>query len=178
MLEKRLSISFFLKKGRDGGDLRMVYLRIIVDGIARETSINHKWDVNRWSQRLGRALGTKEEARTLNFLLDTIVSKINHYKLELLSNGQLITTSVLMDYVQGKGTSKVKVLEEFKKHNDEILELVPKEYAPGTYTRYVTARSHIGEFIKNVYNKDDIDFKDLDYEFILGYEYYWKKRSN
>ncbi|WP_286432511.1 Arm DNA-binding domain-containing protein [Myroides odoratimimus] len=109
MLEKRLSISFFLKKGRDGGDLRMVYLRIIVDGIARETSISQKWDINRWNQRAGRASGTKEDARTLNFLLDTIVSKINHYKLELVSSGQPITVSVLMDFVQGKGSDKSKV---------------------------------------------------------------------
>lgn len=174
MLEKRLSISFFLKKGRDGGDLRMVYLRIIVDGIARETSISQKWDINRWNQRAGRASGTKEDARTLNFLLDTIVSKINHYKLELVSSGQPITVSVLMDFVQGKGSDKSKVLVEFQKHNDEILELVPREYAPGTYERYVTARSHVGEFIKKVYNKDDIEFRELDHEFILEYEHYLK----
>lgn len=174
MLEKRLSINFFLKKGRESSDLRFVYLRITVDGLIKETSISHKWDVKRWNQQLGRAFGTKEDAKALNFLLDTIVSKINHYKLELLSNGQSITSCVLMDYVQGRGTSKVKVLEEFQKHNDEVCKLVPKEYALGTYERYVTARSHVAEFIKKVYNKDDIEFRELDYEFILNYEHYLK----
>ncbi|WP_413513012.1 Arm DNA-binding domain-containing protein [Myroides odoratus] len=92
MLEKSLSINFFLKPNREKNDLRGVYLRITVDGIRKETSLSHKWDIKRWNQRAGRASGTKEDARTLNFLLDTIVSMINHYKLELVSSGQPITS--------------------------------------------------------------------------------------
>ncbi|MEK6494405.1 site-specific integrase [Myroides odoratimimus] len=174
MLEKRLSIYFFLKKGRDGGDLRLVYLRITVDGIRKETSLSHRWDATRWNQKAGRASGTKEDARMLNYFLDTIVSKIAKHQLELLNNGQPITCAALMDYVQGKEKSKIKVLDEFQKHNDEVFNLVPKEYAIGTYERYVTARSHVGEFIKKVYNKDDIEFRELNYEFITSYEHYLK----
>ncbi|MDM1406056.1 phage integrase SAM-like domain-containing protein, partial [Myroides marinus] len=118
--------------------------------------------------------GTKEDAKTLNYLLDTIVSKITKYKLELLSNEEPITASVLMDYIQGKGASKVKVLEEFQKHNDEMLKLVPKEYSIGTHERYVTARSHVAEYIRYVYGKDDIEFRELNYEFVIGYEHYLK----
>ncbi|MDM1503996.1 phage integrase SAM-like domain-containing protein, partial [Myroides marinus] len=174
MLEKQLSINFFLKPNREKSDLRGVYLRITVDGIRKETSLSHKWDINRWNQKAGRANGTKEDAKTLNYLLDTIVSKITKYKLELLSNEEPITASVLMDYIQGKGASKVKVLEEFQKHNDEMLKLVPKEYSIGTHERYVTARSHVAEYIRYVYGKDDIEFRELNYEFVIGYEHYLK----
>ncbi|MGS4344579.1 phage integrase SAM-like domain-containing protein [Myroides odoratus] len=173
MLEKRLSISFFLKKGRDGGDLRLVYLRITVDGIRKETSLSHKWDIKRWNQKAGRANGAKEDAKTLNYILDTIVSKITKYKLELLSNELPITASILMDHIQGKGTSRIKVLEEFQKHNDEVFKLVPKEYAIGTHERYVTARSHVAEYIRYVYGKKDIEFRELNHEFVLGYEHYY-----
>jgi len=48
-----------------------------------------------------------------------------------------------MDFVQGKSISRVKVLEEFQQHNDEILALVPSEYEMGTYERFVTAKSHV-----------------------------------
>jgi len=174
MLEKQLSINFFLKPNREKSDLRGVYLRITVDGIRKETSLSHKWDIKRWNQKAGRANGAKEDAKTLNYLLDTIVSKITKYKLELLSNEEPITASVLMDYIQGKGTSKAKVLEEFQKHNDEVFKLVPKEYAIGTHERYVTARSHVAEYIRYVYGKEDIEFRELNYEFVLGYEHYLK----
>jgi len=159
MLEKQLSINFFLKPTREKSDLRGVYLRITVDGIRKEISLSHKWDIKRWNQKAGRANGAKEDAKTLNYLLDTIVSKITKYKLELLSNEEPITASVLMDYIQGKGTSKAKVLEEFQKHNDEVFKLVPKEYAIGTHERYVTARSHVAEYIRYVYGKEDTNEK-------------------
>lgn len=174
MLEKQLSINFFLKPSREKTDLRGVYLRITVDGIRKETSLSHKWDIKRWNQKAGRANGAKEDAKTLNYTLDTIVSKITKYKLELLSSDIPITSSTLMNYVQGKGTNKTKVLEEFQKHNDEVFRLVPKEYAIGTHERYVTARSHVAEYIRYVYNKEDIEFRELNYEFIIGYEHYLK----
>ena len=79
-----------------------------------------------------------------------------------------------MDYIQGKRTSEAKVLEEFEKHNDEVFKLVPKEYAIGTHERYVTARSHVAEYIRYVYGKEDIEFRELNYEFVLGYEHYLK----
>lgn len=87
MLEKSLSINFFLKPSREKSDFGIVYLRITVDGIRKETSISHKWEIKRWNQKSGRASGIKEDAKTLNFLLDTIASKITKYKLELLSKG-------------------------------------------------------------------------------------------
>ncbi|MCC9043312.1 site-specific integrase [Myroides sp. M-43] len=174
MLEKTLSLNFFLKADREKSNLRGLYLRITVDGNRKEFSLNQKWDIKRWNQKAGRANGVKEDAKTLNYLLDTIISRITKYKLELLSKNVPITASLLMDYAQGKGTDRSRVLEEFQKHNDEMFKLVPKEYAIGTHERYVTARSHVGEFIKNVYNKDDIEFRELNHEFIIGYEHYLK----
>ncbi|TDS55341.1 Arm DNA-binding domain-containing protein [Myroides indicus] len=55
MLEEQLSINFFLKPNRGKSDLRGVYLRITVDGIRKEISLSHKWDINRWNQKAGRA---------------------------------------------------------------------------------------------------------------------------
>src|SRR5690606_32833157 len=40
--------------------------------------------------------------------------------------------------------------------------------------RYVTARSHVAEYIRYVYGKEDIEFRELNYEFVLGYEHYLK----
>lgn len=79
-----------------------------------------------------------------------------------------------MDYMQGKSISRVKVLEEFDNHNKEILALVPTEYAMGTYERFVTARSHVKDFIAFKYNGADVEFRELNFEFIKDYELYLK----
>ena len=159
-------------------DLRYVYLRITVDGMPRETSICQKWDIKRWDQKLERAIGTKENAKVLNHLLESIVININTYKLELIHKRETITSQILMDHVQGKVASKTKVLEEFQRHNDEMFELIPKEYAKSTYDRYVTAKSHVNDYIKHRYNKNDIEFRELNYDFIINYEHYLKTIRN
>jgi hypothetical protein len=67
------------------------------------------------------------------------------------------------------------VLEEFQLHNDETLALVETgEYAIGTHERFVTARSHVQEFMKAKYNCDDMEFRELNYAFVKDYELYLK----
>ena len=69
MLESSFGLSFFLKSPHKGSKIRAVYLRITVDGIPKETSTKRKWDSSRWDQRIERATGSKEDARSLNFFL-------------------------------------------------------------------------------------------------------------
>lgn len=140
MLEKSFGAMFFLKTPEKKENLRVVYLRITVDGIPKETSTKRKWDVTRWNQKAERATGNKEDAKSLNYFLDSLSSRISNYRTDLINNDQTITSQKLIDFVKGKNVSKVKVLEEFKEHNDEILALVEtKEYAKGTYERYKLA---------------------------------------
>lgn len=179
MLENSIGLNFFMKTPEKKTDIRYIYLRITVDGIRKETSTKQKWDVNRWEQRTERAIGTKEDARTLNHYLDTLTSKVKQYATELLYGKKPITTKKLMDFVNGKIAPKIKVLEEFAQHNAELLALVDKkEYAIGTYKRFATAKSHVHEFLKYKYQVDDIDFAELNYEFVKDYEFYLKTVKN
>ncbi len=174
MLEHSFGLTFFLKRTKKKTNIRYIYLRITVDGISKETSTKRKWDVARWDQKVERATGNKEDARSLNFFLESLVMKVNQCKSDLLYHGRTITSQKIMSFVLGKTAPKVKVLEEFQLHNDEMLALVPMEYAKGTHERFVTARSHVQEFIQFKYNVADVEFSDLNYEFIKDYEFYLK----
>ena len=178
MLESSFGLTFFLKTPRKKTNIRLLYLRITVDGIPKETSVKRKWDVTRWDQKAERATGNKEDARALNFFLDALVMKINQCKTDLMYGDRTVTAKKIMDYILGRLVQKAKVLEEFETHNKEMYALVPKEYAPGTHERYVTARSHVQEFIKFKYDLDDIEFRELNYEFVKDYEFYLKTVRN
>ncbi|KPH13305.1 site-specific integrase [Chryseobacterium sp. ERMR1:04] len=180
MLEKSYGLNFFLKSPKKKSTTsRYIYLRVTVDGIPKETSTKRNWDARRWDQDAGRAIGTKEDARTLNFFLEALITKISQFKTDLINAGKTITTDEILDFVKGKTVSKSKVLEEFQAHNDEMHELVEKkEFAKGTHTRYVTARSHVQEFILYKYKKDDLEFRELNYEFVTDYEFYLKTVRN
>ncbi|MDG2430942.1 MAG: site-specific integrase, partial [Flavobacterium sp.] len=75
MLESSFGLVFFLKIPRNESKIRVVYLRITVDGIPKETSTKRKWDISRWDQKLERAIGSKEDAKSLNFFLDSLILK-------------------------------------------------------------------------------------------------------
>ncbi|WP_020214097.1 site-specific integrase [Flavobacterium rivuli] len=179
MLTASFGLTFFLKTPRKETNVRVIYLRITVDGVPKETSTRQQWDVTRWNQRTERATGNKEDARSVNFFLDTLQSKIQQYKGELLLNGQTITSQKLIDYVLGKTVSKAKIVEEFQKHNDELLALVKRgEYAIGTHVRFEIAKKHVKEFVRFKYNVDDMDFRELNFEFVKDYEFYLKTVKN
>jgi site-specific recombinase XerD len=178
MLEQSYGLNFFLKSPKNKlQTIRLVYVRISVDGVAKETSTKRRWELSRWSQNEERAVGTKEDARELNFFLDSLTTKINSYRTELVNQEKEITAIDLIDYVNGKNKRRNKVLEEFQEHNNEIADLVKKgEYAEGTLERYQTACSHVKEFIKFKFDRDDLTFASLNYEFIKNYNHYLRTK--
>lgn len=167
-----------MKPPKKETSIRYIYLRITVDGIRKETSTKRTWDVQRWDPKVERAIGNKEDARTLNHFLDALVTNINKYKMDLMYTEKTISAQRILDFVLGRVTSKAMLLEEFKKHNDEMLALVPQDYALATHKRYETARFHAVAFVKYKYTTDDIEFRDLDYDFIISYELYLKTVKN
>jgi len=110
MLEASYGLNFFLKTHHKGSDLRYIYLRITVDGIQRETSTKRKWEGSRWNQKTERATGTKEDAKALNYFLDSIRRKVEDYKIQLISRNTPITSQKLIDFVLGKSSSRGDII--------------------------------------------------------------------
>lgn len=178
MLEQSFGLTFFLKSSSKEIKERFIYLRVTVDGVPKETSTKRKWDVQRWNQKLERSTGTKEDAKAVNLFLDSLTAKVNQYRTNLMLEGETITAQKLIDFILGKTVSKAKVMEEFSLHNSEVLALVPKEYSKVTYIRYETAKTHVYQFLKYKYEIEDLEFRELNYEFIKDFEFYLKTVKN
>ncbi|OIV41745.1 site-specific integrase [Flavobacterium johnsoniae] len=172
MLESSFGLGFFLKRPRIESREWIVYFRITVDGIRRESSTKRRWDNTRWDQRFERAVGSKEDAKSLNFFLDSLTLKINEIKTEMMYSGKTITAEKIMDEILGRTAPKIKVLEEFQKHNDEMEALLGKGYAKGTLDRFTITKNHLTAFIKFKLKKDDVEFADLNLEFVKDFEFY------
>ncbi|MEZ7516672.1 site-specific integrase [Flavobacterium frigidarium] len=178
MLETSFGLGFFLKRNNSESKRGFVYLRITVDGIRKETSTKRKWEFSRWDQKSERAIGNKEGAGVINYFLDTLIIKINEYKNQVLQTKKHITSQKVMDYVLGNDTPRTKVLEEFEKHNSEMKALLGKGYAKGTLSRFSITFNHLKAFIKLKTDACDIEFTDLDLEFIKDFEFYLRTERN
>ncbi|KVV14603.1 site-specific integrase [Flavobacterium sp. TAB 87] len=178
MLESSFGLAFFLKSPRTESNFRSIYLRVTVDGIPKEISTKRKWEHKRWDQKVERAIGSKEDARVLNFFLDALILKINEYRTEIMYSGKPLTSQKIMDYVLGNISPRVKVLEEFKKHNDEMTSLIGRGYAEGTLDRFTITFNHLTKFIKIKFNADDLEFSELNLEFIKDFEFFLRTVRN
>ena len=180
MLESSFGITFFLKSSVKSTNEKYIYLRITVDGVPKETSTKRKWDLKRWEQKTARATGNKEDAKTLNLFLNSLELKISRYRDELSEKGETVTSIKLINYALGKTTEKKStVLQEFQLHNDQMLALVEKEeYAIGTHERYKISKNHVREFMLYKYGVEDMEFNELNFEFVKDYEFYLKTVKN
>lgn len=95
---------------------------------------------------------------------------------QLLHHGHSVTAESIKTVFHGQEikTHKYMLMEVFKKHNDQMAELVGLEYAPCTLERFQTAYRHVQSFLQWKYKVDDIDINKLDYEFISEYEFWIK----
>lgn len=179
MLENSFGITFFLKSSAKSTNERYIYLRVIVNGVPKETSTKRKWNINRWEQKSGRASGNKEDAKALNFFLYSLEMKIRKFADQLLEKQESLTSMKLINFILGKTRQKTTVLQEFQIHNDQMLALVKKgEYAIGTHVRFEISKNHVKDFMLYKYGVDDMEFNELNFEFVKEYEFYLKTIKN
>ncbi len=179
MLEESFGLLFYLKKPKNylKGPLP-VYLRITVDGIAKELSLNRSWKKNRWNSFASRPGGTKEDAKELSMFLDALQVKVYQAKRQILEGGEQITAVGLMDLVSGKQQRGKMLLKIFSEHNDRMKALIGKEYAKGTFTRFETALKHTKSFIKWKYAQEDVNIYSLNSEFVNELSFWFKTVRN
>jgi hypothetical protein len=176
-MEKSFGLMFFLKKprGYQEGPLP-VYVRITVDGTARDLSTKRLVDPGKWNQAAGRGSGKTEEIKELNAYLDTVQHKVFAARRKLLDRDAEITAEVIKNGVLGIESGKPRhlLLHIFRYHNEQMKALVGREYAAGTLERYETSLKHTQSFMKWKYGVEDMDITKLNYEFLSEYEFWLK----
>ena len=173
------SFIFYIKRSKvDKNGHANVYLRITVNGKRAELSISKKVDVNKWVASAGKLKGRSTEAQNLNRFIDGISNKIHTIHQKLIENNEEISAIKIKNCYLGKEENHKMLLEIFQDHNNQVEQLVGKDFAPGTLERYRTAKKHLQEFIKLEYKLDDIRVKDVGNKFINGFEYYLKTVRN
>jgi hypothetical protein len=92
-MKTNLSLLFFLKKPKNykDGAPRFIYLRITVDGQRAELSAGREIEPDRWNAKAAKAIGTKEETKTLNTFLDKFKSDISAVHSQMVAEGAEIT---------------------------------------------------------------------------------------
>jgi site-specific recombinase XerD len=175
----RFNLLFYFKKPKKYVKNSLpIYMRISVGCERTEISTQRKWDPDRWNSDAERAAGTKEDAKSLNAYLDTLQARVYEAQRQIIANCEEVNISNIRARLDGKKDEARMLIEIFRNHNNQLSQLVNKDFAPGTLERYETALNHTTAFMQWKYKKSDIDILDLSFEFVTEMEFWLKTVRN
>lgn len=178
-MNKTLGILFYTKNAKiNKQGLIPIYLRITVDGARSEISINRYIAPDKWNQKAQKCIGTTDIIKSINFYLDTLKAKVLENQRNLIDHNKQVTAIAIKEAMLGLNEKGKTIVEVFEKHNLEMKAQIGHEFALGTYTRYKTTLMHVTNFMKLKYKTISINIKDLDYSFIVDFEYYLRTERN
>ena len=172
-MKTNFSMLFYVKKQKNytSGEAP-IYLRITVDGKRSEITTNRECNPEKWNNKSGRVIGTKEEIKSFNAFLDNLQSKVYEAHRYLSENEKPITAETLKNQFLGKIEKAHMLIEIFKDHNLKMANLIGNEFAPATLKRYETSLRHTQAFLKYQYGVSDINIRKIDNAFVSDYDFY------
>jgi site-specific recombinase XerD len=169
----------FPKRAHGGANQASMYLRITINGIRTEFTINRDIDMKDWNVQSRRMHGKNPRAKEFNSYLDAIEFRIYEIYRELVANGEQITADVIKAKFHGVDTDKPRMLLEiFEEHNKQFSALVGKDFSKGSLKRFQVVVKALGEFLQWKFQITDISIKKLNFEFINDFEFYLKSVRN
>lgn len=163
-----------IKPGKTKSAKAPIYCRITINGKRAEISLKRFIEPAKWSASIGRVKGNSEEARLINLNIELLNNDVlRHYNM-LIMEGKYIDSLVLKNSVLGVYEKQYTLIESFEYHNERMKTLIGIDVELGTYKKFETVLVKIKNFLKQNYQKKDINLIDLDFKFINDFEYYMK----
>lgn len=175
-MRQTISVKFFARRDRAKEDgLVPIFMRIGI-GLKRINIITKIYvKPADWSVQNCKLKTNNEESRRINKMLEAFKLKAFDHQRELMTEGKEVSLENIKAKWYGTSIEKPRMLMEvFKQHNDQMKALINQEFSPLTFERYETSFRHTQEYMRWKYQIDDIDIKQLNYEFISNYEFWLK----
>ncbi len=125
-----------------------------------------------WSVELGRAKGRNNEARAINDVLEEIKASIHREYNDLTRKEILVTAEKVKNSFLGLGQEQYLLIELFEDSNESLKKLFGITKTKATYQKAEVCKKHLSEYLKDEYNRLDIDLREIKHSFIVGFENY------
>ena len=174
-MKSNFHLLFYIRKQKNyKGGAMPIYMRITVNGKRADMSAGRECEPVKWNSQAGRAIGTKEEIKSLNNYLDSLQSKVRDAHQALIDANQTITTESLLNQFTGKTQKSRYLMQLFTEHNTKVKALIGNGFEANTLKGYNTSEKHLTGYLQNEYGKTDIEISQLNHAFITGFEFYLK----
>jgi len=175
-MKKTFNQIFVIRHSRlKQGASALVYLRITIDGIRTEISLQRDCDPEKWDADKGRLYGRTEDIKSFNAYLDAVQLKVYDIFQGFISTGVDFDGEKIKARYLGLDIEKPHMLlDVYEEHNKEFEQLVGKGLSFRTLQKYKTIKLYVAEFLKYKYGQSDIALHRVDYQFVKSFEIYLK----
>nr|WP_319399131.1 site-specific integrase [uncultured Carboxylicivirga sp.] len=170
-MRSTFNVLFFIKKNAEKKDgTAPVVARITINGKMAQFNTKQFIKPEDWSVDLGKAKGRNAEAKTINSVLEEIKISIHEAYNDLTRRDTLITAEKIKITFLGIGLEQHLLLELFEECNNTLKTQVGITKSKATYQKAEVCKRHLSEYLKIEHKLSDIDLRDINHSFIVGFE--------
>ena len=167
-MKKQLFVSFFARKAlTKKTGMVPIYCKVRYN----DTTVQFYTQIDvlyiNWDSKRTRVRGNSKKA--LNLELETIrVDIIDKYN-ALIKTNVIITAKTVLDFYKNNTLIMNSIINVFNQHNENMKSLIGIQYSYGSYKNYITTIKHLKNYIKKIYNANDISLTQINYNFIYNF---------
>lgn len=175
-----ISILFVIAQNRERMDSKVpLFCRITYLKKRKQFATGIFINPKNWDTKNQKIKPPEEDYKNYNTTISLIKSKTNQAFLMLLAQDTSFTVEDIYNHYLGKPAVRtLGIIAYYKEYLEKNNKLIGIEIKQSTWNKFHYILNDIKGFIKYKYNKADILLKDLDYSFILEFEYYLKTEKH
>ena len=170
VLTSTFTVIFHLQNTGNSGEKLPVYARITINKQRIELSVKQMINPLHWNEKRGIAKPLNEEYRQFNNYLEQLKSTYYECYREMIIKKKEITTYTFKKAYFGEEEDEYTLRKLMNYHNIDMRESV----SWGTMKNYFTTQKYLEKFLKDRRKVNDINLKNINYQFVTDFEYYLK----
>ncbi len=172
-MRSTFKLLFYVKRNSPKSDNSLPLMgRITINKSIAQFSLKMSVPPGLWDSKAGKAMGKSEKARNINQRLEQIRVTVNNRYQEIIQIGKGVTAEQVKNAYLGIGMKQDMFLQLFAHHNELFARKVGNGRTQSTYRKYCNLYKLLQTYIQNEYAREDVSLKELDLNFINGFEYF------
>ena len=175
-MKSTFKVLFYLKKNepKKNGHVTIM-IRVTVDGSNTQFSSKldihpNNWDVSKGQAKTGKGYSAQNSA--LNRLIESVKSELTvHYNRLMNIKGYALPEQIRNAFL-GIEEKEKTLITYFTQHNEQYKQKVGMTTTHTTYSRYELTKQRVVDFMKDKYNRSDIQIHEINTVFIENFYLY------
>ncbi|MBS7120330.1 MAG: site-specific integrase [Dysgonomonas sp.] len=178
-MRQTFNVLFFIRKTRalKSGE-NPIMLRISIAGQLSEIQLKRAVKPNLWNQNKERCTGKDAASLEINRYLESVKLRLFEIHRKMEEEGKLINPMEIKRKFLGLDEEHKMFFQVFQEHNDKCRELIGKDYAKVTISRFDTCLKYMKEMTLKQYHLKDIPLKEVNHAFIQDYIHFLKAEKS